>query len=48
MKQVMELRGETEVTKKDFINSVAAINIVKVSQLHIMYVTFVLFRERIE
>ena len=36
------------VSKKDFINSVAANNIVKVSQLHIMYVTFVLFREKIE
>ena len=44
----MELRAEKEVSKKDFINSVAANNIVKVSQLHIMYVTFVIFREKIE
>jgi hypothetical protein len=37
---------QTQASKKDFINSLYALDIVKVSQDHIRYVTFLLFRER--
>jgi hypothetical protein len=39
-------KWRTQASKKDFINSLYALDIVKVSQDHIRYVTFLLFKER--
>jgi len=43
---ILKKMEETQASKKDFINSLYALDIVKVSQDHIRYVTFLLFKER--
>lgn len=37
----------TKATKKDFINSISALDIDKVSQEHIKFITFVLFKKEV-
>ena len=39
--------NEKKNSKKDITNSIAAIDIVKVSQMHIKYVTFWMFKDMI-
>ena len=43
---ILEKMGQTKASKKDFVNSLYALDIVKVSQDHIKYVTYTLFKER--
>ena len=43
---ILKKMEQTKASKKDFVNSLYALDIVKVSQDHIRYVTFTLFKER--
>lgn len=43
LNRVLRLRQESKATKKDFINSVAATEIVELALLHIKFVTFLIF-----
>lgn len=43
---ILKKMEKTKATKKDFVNSLQALDIVKVSQDHVRYVTFLLFKER--
>lgn len=47
IKNIIERRKVSKATKKDFNNSVMALDIVKVSQAHIKLVTFMLFRAKL-
>lgn len=47
LKRLMDQRKELKVTKKDFINSVKALDIVKVTQDHIKLLTMIAFRSKI-
>ena len=40
---ILKKMEQTKASKKDFVNSLYALDIVKVSQDHIRYVTFTLF-----
>ena len=48
LKSVMKKMHDSNVSQKDFVNSVAAIDIVKVSEGHVRFVSFLLFRRRAE
>lgn len=48
LKQVMKMREDTKVSKKDFVNSHCATEIVKVSNAHIKLVTFLFFKQGLE
>ena len=47
MKKILEKRKHTKVSKKDFVNSLMALEVVKVSEAHIKYVTFLLNKSKI-
>ena len=44
LKKIMKKREASTTTKKDFMNSVCSTEIVKVSQAHIKYITFLFFK----
>lgn len=46
LNSILKKMGETKASKKDFINSIQALNIVKFARDHINYVTFLLFKDR--
>lgn len=48
LKQVMKMREESKLSKKDFVNSQAASEIVKVSIAHIKLVTFLFFKDGLD
>lgn len=47
LKSIMKKRASMKASKKDFNNSLYALDIVKVSQSHVKYVAFVLFKNGI-
>jgi hypothetical protein len=38
---------KSKASKKDFVNSVCALDIVKITEAHIKFITFILFKEKI-
>lgn len=48
LKNLMQLRKESKASKKDFTNSLYALEIVKLSQSHIRYIAFQFFKRGIE
>ena len=47
LKQVMKKMHDSNVSKKDFVNSVAAIDIVRVAEAHIRLVSFIIFKNKV-
>jgi hypothetical protein len=47
LQSILKKMATSKVSKKDFVNSISALDIVKVSQDHIRFVTFQRFRERL-
>lgn len=43
---ILKKMESTKATRKDFVNSINALDIVKVSKDHIKFVTFLIFKER--
>lgn len=48
LKRLLDQRKELKVSKKDFINSVKALDIVRVTQDHIKLISMMVFRSKIE
>jgi hypothetical protein len=48
LKQVLKMREESKVSKKDFVNSHCATEIVKVSTAHIKLVSFLFFKQGLQ
>jgi hypothetical protein len=44
LKLVIKLRSESKVSKKDFVNSQAATEVVKLSLAHIKFISFLFFK----
>ena len=47
LNSVLKLRKESNLSKKDFINSFQALNVVKLAQEHIKYIAFQCFRDEL-
>jgi len=45
---LIRARSETNAKKKDFVNSISANEVVRLAQEHIRFITFQLFRDKVE
>ena len=48
LKNIFDKKKKNNATQKDFINSICALDIVKISEAHIRFITFYLFKEKVQ
>ena len=48
LNNIFDRMKKSNATKKDFVNSVCALDIVKITELHIRFITFILFKQKVQ